>query len=83
MKKLFKVDLTHVLAPLSVAAVVLLILFRGNSTAQFTLVAVSVSVYLIVVLIHHWFDKSLTFEVMVEYILIAVLILIILQGILL
>lgn len=83
MRKLSKLNLTHSLIPWSGVAVILLILLRGRSNLQFLVVMISVVIYLFISLIHHHFDKSLTFEVLVEYILIAVLTLIILQGILL
>lgn len=78
MKK--KLDLSHLSLPLGLIFLGLLVWERGNSVVEFELVIVASIFYLSLAFIHHHFDKTLTFEVIIEYILIDLLALIILQG---
>lgn len=80
--KLLKIDLAHAFLPLSLFFLVLMFIFRNQSFIQFELVIACAICYLAVAFVHHHFDKSLTLEIAIEYILIAALALIILQGIL-
>jgi hypothetical protein len=78
MKKL-KLELTHLYLPVSFVLAILLLLFRGQSKLQFEVVCAGALIYLGISLSHHHFDRSLTMEVMLEYILIDALSLVILQ----
>ena len=81
-RKFLKIQVNHLFLPLVVVLVVLVLIFRGHSLIQFELVTLGVILYVSTALLHHHFDKSLTVEVILEYILIAALVLIILQGLL-
>lgn len=67
------------LAPLFVGAMVY---FRHSREALIQLLFLAAIFYVIIALLHHHKDKSLTLEVMIEYILIAWLALILSSGIL-
>ncbi len=58
----------------------LLFVFRGQGLIEFEILTGAVILYIGWALIHHHFDKSLTVEVIIEYILIAALILIMSEG---
>lgn len=75
-----KIELPHLFAVISLFVVVALIVFRDISFLQVLIAAIAVFLYIIIAFLHHLVDKSLTFEVIIEYILIAVLVLMILQG---
>lgn len=83
MKKitvLMKINLIWVViisAPVFMAA---LYLFRLSSKLQFQILVLASLVYLITALLHHYKDKTLTLEIIIEYVLIAALALLILQG---
>lgn len=57
-----------------------LILFRSSSSNQFKAVLGLVVLYLGGAILHHFQDQSLTLELIIEYVLIAGLVLLILQG---
>lgn len=59
---------------------VAMFVFRSSSAIQFKAILILVTVYLIGAIVHHWQDKSLTLEMLLEYVLIAGLVLLILQG---
>lgn len=84
MKKLLKkINLVWVMVfstPLFLAA---LFIFRYTPTTQFEIFSLAATTYLIVALIHHYRDKTLTLEIIIEYFLIAALALLILQGLIL
>jgi len=76
----------HSVLVLAIAAVFTIIaVFRlqGLPLMQFVSLSTLVFFYLIWALIFHHFDKSLKLEVMIEYILTALLALVILYGVLL
>lgn len=50
---------------------------------QFLAVTILVMFYLLWAMVHHFIDKTLTLEIMIEYVLTALLALIVLYGILL
>ena len=82
INKYLKIMTNHLFIPLVLGLLALIFLFRGNSLVQFELVVIGVMFYLVTALVHHHLDKSLTVEATLEYILIAVLVLIVLQGVL-
>lgn len=53
---------------------------RYSPSVQIKLLIVAALFYLALALMHHQKDKTLTFEIVIEYILIAALALIVLQG---
>jgi uncharacterized membrane protein len=82
LKKYLRLTTNHLFIPLSLVLLAVIFLFKGNSRVQFAVAFLGVIFYLVTALIHHHFDKSLTVEVTLEYILIAALVLIILGGVL-
>ncbi len=80
LKKLLRFNFIHSYLFLSAVFLVLIFVFRNQPRLQFEIVVASAISYVSVALLHHHVDKSLTFETTIEYILIAVLAIIILQG---
>lgn len=60
----------------------LLIISRFSKNMQFQVLLVISVVYVSIAVLHHFQDKTLTMEIIIEYILIAVLALLLLQGLL-
>jgi hypothetical protein len=60
----------------------LLIFFRYSPKLQFQILTLAALIYFIFALLHHNKDKTLTWEIIIEYALIAALALIILGGLL-
>lgn len=76
-----KYDLTHFFLPFAIIGIILIFILRGNGLLQFQIATMLAISYITVALIHHYFDKSLTLEVVIEYILIALFSIILLQSI--
>ena len=67
-----------------VASLVMIILsffYRNKNIYQYEIIFVTVLLYLTSSIMHHHFDKSLTFEILLEYILIGALAFLIIFGI--
>lgn len=60
----------------------LLITFRFSQERQFYIFITASILYVATAILHHFQDKTLTTEIIIEYILIAVLALLLLQGLL-
>lgn len=75
-----KPNLLILMLPLVLGMGVLSFIFRQNTSFQFLIILLALVSYIIFSLMHHYFDKTLTFEVVIEYILIAGLVLIILTS---
>lgn len=84
MKKgtIANINLIYILGVAAPVLILLLFYFRFSKTAPFQILVVFTIMYLIMAAVYHIKDKTLTFEIMIEYILIAALSLIILQGLL-
>ena len=82
LKKILKLQLNHLFLPVALVILVLIVMFHGQKIIQFELLVIAAMFYISTAFLHHHFDKSLTFEVALEYILIAALTLIIFQGLL-
>lgn len=54
--------------------------FPYSLEARFKILLIAALFYLALALMHHQKDKTLTFEIIIEYILIAALALVVLQG---
>lgn len=80
MKKLLKLNVSHSYLPLAIVFLGLIYISKDNPKIQLQVVIAAAISYVAIALLHHHIDKSLTFEIIIEYILIAVLALIILQG---
>lgn len=78
-----KLDLIWTFAGSMPFFIIALFLFRFNPAIQFIIFSVATIFYLIIAIIHHFRQKTLVLEVVIEYILIAVLALIIIQSLIL
>lgn len=78
----FKIDAFVCFLFLSLLLVFLSFLFKGQSLLQTELVIGAVIAYIGFCLVHHYLDKSLTKEIVLEYILVATLITVIMVGVL-
>lgn len=80
MKRLLKLNLLHLYLPISLGLLILSIFLGKEFKVQLEIAVIALMIYVSFSLTHHYLDKSLTFETTLEYILIAVLVLIILAG---
>ena len=80
IKILFKFNLMHLYLILAAFLLAGLFIFNHQPKLQFEVLVVSAICYVVIALTHHHLDKSLTLETFIEYILIALLIIIIVQG---
>lgn len=71
----------YALVFLSIIAVLIMIKFRGSYVQFLTLSSLTIA-YLIWALTFHYMDKSLKLEIMLEYVLTALLVLIVFYGVL-
>lgn len=80
-KKLsLRIDFLHYFAPVGILAAVLMWQFQARSELQLQILIIVGLIYIIGAFIHHHFDKTLTLEVIIEYILIAILAISIVSG---
>lgn len=77
LKRIKPIRIITLSAPLFVLA---LFLFRYSTQAQFGVLIVAAVVYLGTAVLHHRKDKTLTFEIIIEYVLIAALALLMIQS---
>lgn len=82
MKKVLRLRFDYgVLILMTVPFFVLSIYFlRYSPQAQFESILMFTALYLGGAILHHWLDKTLTLELLIEYFLIAALALLIIQG---
>lgn len=80
MKKILRFNLLHLYLPVSLLLLVVSIFLGNMYRVQLEIAAIALITYVSFSLIHHFLDKSLTFETTIEYILIAALVLIILAS---
>ncbi len=80
MIKKIKINAFFLLIPLSLGIIILSFIFRSKTTIQLELIFSVTVIYMSLALIYHYFDKSLTLETIIEYILIAVLVIVIFIG---
>lgn len=81
--KLQNIKLVWVFTITMPAFMAALFIARFNHQIQFQIFILATGVYLLTALLHHFRDKTLTLEIIIEYVLIAALALVILQGLLL
>lgn len=79
IKNLLKIKVIHVYFPLALGFLGLMYWFRGDALMQVEIVVAGAVAYIAVALLHHHLDKSLTVEIIIEYILIAALVLVLLN----
>ena len=65
----------------SLIMIVLSFFYKNENIYQYEIIFVTVLLYLTSSIMHHHFDKSLTFEILLEYILIGALAFLIIFGI--
>lgn len=88
MRKVFfhffkkKKNIIYVILPLSVVFIAASFLLRKNTNIQIEIIFLAAFVYISLAFLHHYFDKSLNLETIIDYILIALLSVIILTGVL-
>lgn len=81
MRKLFKTNLiSSIFLVISFILIVLSFFFSNNNSYQYQIIFLVVILYLASSIAHHHFDKSLTLEVILEYILIGALAFLIVFG---
>lgn len=83
MKKIvksFDINLLHILIPLSLLGILLSLQFRHYNLLLLEIVILFGLFYLLSSMIHHHIDKSLTLEIIIEYILTALLMIILVSG---
>jgi hypothetical protein len=74
----------HILVALTgVVGLILLVKYNNLPQIQFLIATTLIMLYLLWAILHHHSDKTLSFEVVIEYVLTALLSLVILYGILL
>jgi hypothetical protein len=82
MKKILKYDLlSNIFLFLSIILIITSFFLRDRNFYQYEIIFATVLLYLVSAFFHHYFDKSLTFEVGLEYILIGALAFLIVFGI--
>lgn len=81
MTKKLKLNVFYLLVLFCVGFVVLSFIFQKQAHLQLEIATAAVFIYVSFSLTHHYFDKSLTFETSIEYILIALLAVVVLMGI--
>ena len=82
MRKFFKTNLiSNIFLLVSLILIVVSFFWRGINAYQYEIIFTSVSLYLLTSLLHHYYDKSLTFEIGLEYILIGALAFLVVFGI--
>lgn len=82
MRKIIKYDLlSHIFLVISLVLIGASYFFRNWSLYQYEIIFLAASIYLITSIIHHYFDKSLTLEVGLEYVLIALLTFLVVFGV--
>ena len=81
MRKIVEYDLlSKIFLAISLVLIAVSFFFRYWSFYQYAVIFLAVFIYLVTSIIHHYFDKSLTLEVGLEYILIAMLTFLVVFG---
>lgn len=82
MKKLIKYDLlSNIFLFVSISLIIASFFYKNRNLFQYEIIFITVLLYLVSSITHHYFDKSLTFEILLEYILIGALAFLIIFGI--
>ncbi len=82
INKVVRLNFFWILMALTPVFIGLIVFFRYNPLIEFQILSLASLCYLMSAILHHLKDKTLKLEVMVEYILIAGLVLIVLQSLL-
>lgn len=80
LKGKLKLDAFYFFLPLAVLILIVSFYFRYQPLVVVQLGMIAIMVYLVSVFLYHFFDKSLTAQLSLEYILMAVLVLVLLLG---
>lgn len=79
MRKI-RLNILHLLLPVSLVLIILSFVLPHYSLIQLQLAMLAVILYVALSFIHHYFDKTLSLEVSLEYVLLATLALIMMAG---
>jgi hypothetical protein len=80
--KILKLNPLWVMTATAPFFIIVLFIFRFMPKIQFQILTLASLTYLTLAILHHLRDKTLTLELVIEYVLIAALALIVLQGLL-
>ncbi|MDD2822925.1 MAG: hypothetical protein PHQ59_02475 [Candidatus Daviesbacteria bacterium] len=83
LKFIKKIDLSWLFLITTPIFVIALFWFRFTPSVEFIIFFIATCFYLTLALIHHFYQKTLILEIVIEYILISVLALIIIQSLIL
>lgn len=82
MSKIIKYDLlSQIFLVISLILIFASFFLKDGRSYQYEIIFFAVSLYLVSSIVHHYFDKSLTFEVGLEYILIGALAYLVIFGV--
>lgn len=82
MRKIIEYDLlSKIFLIISLILIGASFFFKDWSFYQYVVIFLAVFIYLVTSIIHHYFDKSLTLEVGLEYVLIALLSFLVVFGV--
>lgn len=82
MSKIIKYDLlSRIFLVISLILIFASFFLKDGGSYQYEIIFFAVSLYLVSSIVHHYFDKSLTFEVGLEYILIGALAYLVIFGV--
>lgn len=70
----------HIIIPICLLLIFMSFTFRGQREIQILIAIIGVLSYLVVSMLHHKLDKSLTFKTILEYILVASLVIIVMLA---
>lgn len=75
-----RLDILHLLLPVSLVLIILSFVSPHYSVVQLQLAMVAVILYVVLSFTYHYFDKTLSLEASLEYVLLATLALIMMAG---
>jgi hypothetical protein len=78
-----KINLTKLFAVTIPIFIIALYWFRFSANIEFIIFSIATFIYLIMALIHHFREKTFILEIVIEYILIAILALVVIQSLIL
>ena len=81
MRKILSLSLIHFFQPIAFLAIIAAFFLQGEPKLLMQIVTTLAIIYVTIALIHHYFDKSLSLEVGLEYVLISLLAVLVVFGI--
>lgn len=80
IKRIKRIDFIIFFLPVAIGMISAMYYFRNYPLIKLQLVIAGVVLYIAIALLHHHKDKSLSWEVMVEYIMFALFVTVMVQG---